>query len=397
MDKPFHKLVGWAILPPGFVQINLSSNQLKGFASIFLLFVFWVSSAQVFHDRPIQLLVKKAANHVYNASEDSAFYYIDQVEAKLPNHPVVPLLKAMTLLWANIPTISGSLFQEMESYLDLAIAQAKAIDPDLEQPEMIFFSMASYGILAEYYADQGYNLKAVGEASRAYGLMKKGFKIVDEYPEFLLTTGLYNYLREKYPEKHPVYKPLVWFFRSGDVELGLEQLQQACDPSIITHVEAYVYLSYIYLRYEYKPKKAQEYLATLIQLYPNNYYAKAKYLESMANPEDFKDAPIDVIYTLMRHKNPYYKLAGNVFLGYFEEQVVKSSEKAAFAYERGLSYGEKIPDHGEYFKSLGYLRLGKILKDRGEVEEAEEMLKLSIKYAETRQIKNEARSLLSEI
>jgi len=370
---------------------------LNRIAVILLLVTSNALNAQVFDDRPVQLLVKKVTNHVYNASQDSAFFYIDQVDEILPDHPVVPLLKAMTLLWANIPTITEELFREMESHLDLAIERARTIDPDLEDPEMIFFSMASYGLLAEYYADQGYNLKAVGEASRAYGMMKKGFKIVDEYPEFLLTTGLYNYFREKYPEKHPVYKPLVWFFRSGDIELGLEQLEKACDPSIITHVEAYVYLSYIYLRYEYKPKKAQAYLSTLIELYPENYYAKAKYLESMANPEDFKNAPITMIYSLIRHENPYYKLAGNVFLGYFEEQVIGSMKKAEFAYREGLEFGEKIPDHGEYFKSLGYLRLGKILKDKGENEEAEEMLRLSVKYAETKQVKDKARSLLSEI
>ena len=42
-------------------------------------------------------------------------------------------------------------------------------------------------------------------------------------------------------------------------------------------------------------------------------------MESLANPEDFINAPIEVIYALMKHENPYYKLAGNVFLGYFEE------------------------------------------------------------------------------
>lgn len=315
----------------------------------------------------------------------------------LPDHPVVPLLKAMTLLWANIPTIDGELFFEMESYLDQAVEQAKLADPDLEDPEMIFFAMASYGLLAEYYADQGHNMKAVGEASRAYGLMKKGFKIVDEYPEFLLTTGLYNYFREKYPEKHPVYKPLVWFFRSGNMELGLQQLQKACDPSIITHVEAYVYLSYIYLRYEYAPEKAQHYLGRLIELYPNNYYAKAKYLESLANPDDFKHAPLDMILELVGHENPYYKLAGYVFLGYFKEKVDHNLVKSEFAYRKGLQYGDQIPHHGEYFKSLGYLRLGKILKDQGNYEEAEEMLRFSVKFAETDQIKDEAKSLLSEI
>jgi tetratricopeptide (TPR) repeat protein len=306
-------------------------------------------------------------------------------------------MRAMTLLWSNIPTITDELFLQMQDQLYYAIELAEEKDPDLENPEIVFFAMASHGLLAEYYADQGYNLRAVGEANKAYGLMKKGFEIVDSNPQFLLTTGLYNYFREKYPEKHPIYKPLLWFFRSGNIELGLRQLERAREESVLTKVEAYVYLSYIYLRYEYKPKKAQEYLGKIIQMYPNNYYAKGKYLESLANPEDFKKAPIEIIYSLMKHENSYYKLAGYVFLGYLEETVIKSPEKAEYAYRRGLEYGNDLESHGEYFKGLGYLGLARLLVQKEEYTEAREMLNMAVKYAETEQILQEARVLLSEL
>lgn len=353
--------------------------------------------AQVFEAGPIQDLVKKATDHIYNASPDSAEHYIAKAEVLIPDHPVIPLMRAMTILWANIPTISEELFLKMEVQLDSAIYLAKEKDPDLKKPEMIFFAMAAYGLLAEYYADQDHTMKAVGEANRAYGLMKKGFEIVDEHPEFLLTTGLYNYFREKYPERHPIYKPLLWFFRSGDMELGLKQLEKACTESFLTSVEAHVYLSYIYLRYEFNPKLAQKYLSELCNMYPNNYYAKAKYLESLANPSDFKNVPIEVIYSLITHESPYYKLAGYVFLGYFEEKIVLNQEKAELAYRLGLEYGEEIPNHGEFFKSFGYLGLGRVLVNKNENAEAEDLLNLSLKYAETEQVESEAKKLLSKL
>ena len=355
------------------------------------------TTAQIFDYEELQIVVKKGADHIYNANPDSAYFYIEILEEELPDHPVIPLMRAMTLLWSNIPTISDSLFVEMQNHLYKAIEQAKVLDPNLKDPEMVFFAMASHGLLAEYYADQDYNLKAVGEANRAYSLMKKGFDIVDEYPEFLFTTGMYNYFREKYPERHPIYKPLLWFFRSGDIELGLAQLEKACEEAVLTRVEAYVYLSYIYLRYEFEPQKAQAYLSELIKMFPNNYYAKAKYLESLANPEDFRNAPLGIIYLLMKNDNPYYKLAGNVFLGYYEEMIIESDEKAEFAYRRGLAFGETLEDHGEYFKGFGYLGLGRILVKTGRSEEAEEILKLAVNYAETNQIRSEARALLSQL
>lgn len=368
----------------------------KIFTTIFLLGALYLN-AQVFEPGPVQDLVKKGTDHIYNAAPDSAEYYIAKAEVFIPDHPVIPLMRAMTMLWSSIPLISEELFVEMEIQLDSAIFLAKERDPNLKEPEMIFFAMASYGLLAEYYADQDHTMKAVGEANRAYGLMKKGFEIVDERPEFLLTTGLYNYFREKYPERHPIYKPLLWFFRSGDMELGLEQLERACTESFLTRVEAHVYLSYIYLRYEFDPKIAQKYLSELCSLYPNNFYAKAKYLESLANPTDFEDVPIDMIYSLIIHESPYYKLAGYVFLGYFEEKVVKNQEKAEYAYRLGLEYGEEIPNHGEFFKSFGYLGLGRVLAKNQESEEAKSVLQLSLKYAETESVELEAKKLLSKL
>lgn len=367
---------------------------MKKLTIIFLCITALSSVAQVFEDDALQKLVKKGADHIYNSDPDSAYIYINQIDNLLPEHPVVPLMNAMTLLWANIPTITEELFLQMQDQLLYAIELAETRDPGLDDPEMVFFAMASHGLLAEYYADQDYNLRAVGEANKAYGLMKKGFKIVDTHPEFLFTTGLYNYFREKYPERHPIYKPLLWFFRSGDIELGLKQLEKACEISVLSQVESFVYLSYIYLRYEFEPEKAQKYLGTIIEMYPNNYYAKGKYLESLANPEDFKKAPIEIIYALMKHENPYYKLAGYVFLGYYEENVIGSNEKAEFAYRRGLRYGDEITHHGEYFKGLGYLGLGRLLVKKGKNEEARTMLNLAVKFAETHQIRSEARELL---
>lgn len=364
----------------------------------FLLSLPFAISAQVFESGYFQEVVKKGTDHIYNASADSATYYIREAEKYAPDHPVIPLMRAMTILWANIPLISEDLFAQMEVFLDSAVLLAKQRDANLEEPEMIFFAMASYGLLAEYYADQDHTVKAVGEANRAYGLMKKGFDMVDERPEFLLTTGLYNYFREKYPEEHPIYKPLLWFFRSGDKELGLEQLRQACTASFLTQVEAHVYLSYIYLRYEFKPEIAQKYLATLCQKYPNNFYAQAKYLESMANKDDFENAPLDLIHSLIRHKSSYYKLAGYVFLGYWEEMVSGDMQKAEDAYRAGLSYGETLPNHGEFFKSFGYLGLGRLLVTQNkDHEEAKNVLNQSLRYAETKQVKSEAKHLLSRL
>ena len=367
--------------------------------TVTLLFTLTVSalSAQVITDDRLTALIKKGADQIYNANPDSANVYIAILEEELPDHPVVPLMRAMTLLWEHILVISPEVFEELQSNLYLTVELAQKKDPKLKEPEMIFFAMAAHGLLAEYFADQGSYIRAIGEANRAYGLLKKGFDLVEDYPEFLFAAGMYNYFRVKYPEKHPIYRPLLWFFRGGDTTKGLSQLEEACYSSPLTKVEARIYLSYIYLRYEYEPEKAQDHLQLLCVSYPNNFYVKTKFLESMANPSDFKRVSPEMIGELEAHESPYYRLAGAIFEGYYQEHVLADIEEAELAYRQGLDIGEEIEGHGEYLKSLGYLGLGRISIGKGEEKEATQLLKQALDLAETDQVKSEAKELLSQL
>ena len=349
--------------------------------------------AQVFADATIQNIVKKSIPHLYNSS-DSVDYYIGQVSKSLPNHPIVPLMKAIKLLWKHIPIITSEIFETIQTELELVIEKAEERDPEMQNPEMIYFSLVAYGLLAEYYADQDRYIDAVDYARHAYVLIKKGFNLVDEYPEFLFMTGLYNYFREAYPEKYPIYKPFIWVFRRGSTELGLQQLRLACSETILSVVEAYVYLSYIYLRFEYKPERARLYLEKLCKMFPNNDYAKAKYLEALIGKHGFVKNPTSMIKALLKNTNPYYKLAGFVFQGFYFETSLDNVKEATISYKQGLAFGSLIENHGEYFKSLGYLGLGRIYKTQGYTNLAKEYLKKCINIADTDNIKQQAKAIL---
>ena len=136
-------------------------------------------------------------------------------------------------------------------------------------------------------------MKAVGEASRAYTLLKRGFDLTDQYPEFLFASGIYNYFREAYPRINPFVKPFIWFFRSGDIEKGINQLKEAAGNTVLSRVEAHMYLGYIFLRYEENPKEAQSYMFQLMNEYPENPYIQCKYLESLNIPGSYQDIPPD--------------------------------------------------------------------------------------------------------
>ncbi|MEM9053098.1 MAG: hypothetical protein AAGC47_13680, partial [Bacteroidota bacterium] len=233
---------------------------IKGFAIAQLVLLSFKAHAQypLFDNEDNIALVKKGSAYIYNQQPDSAAIIIKEIEQTLPGHPVVYMMKALSLSWSVFPMkVDLPEFPAHEELLRQSIDAARErLDDDDEDIEGIFFEMTARGLLAEYYADDGNYLKALGEARKTYGHMKSGFDLIEKCPEFYLTTGIYNYFREKYPQKHPIYKPFLWFFRTGDIELGLEQIHQATETAVLSNVEAHLYLSYIYLRYEMKPEKA---------------------------------------------------------------------------------------------------------------------------------------------
>lgn len=338
-------------------------------------------------------LVRKGGDFIYNLEEDSATFYIEKVREELPNHPVVPLMEGLQVLWLHIPVLD-SVFELFINKMDEAVVLSEQLEGGIDKnDEALFFALAARGLMAEYYADVGQYMRAVGEANKAYGLVKRGFEKTHVINEFLFTSGLYNYFRVKYPEVNPVYRPFVWLFKSGDKRLGLEQLDEATRNTIISRIEANIYISYIYLRYEDTPEKAQEYLSFLIKQYPNNDYLVTKYLESLRSDEYFDQAPLHLIERLQRAESPYSQMAGFIFKGLYTEKILNKPAEAFQYYGRGIDIGRQIPNHGEIYKSIGYLAMGRIMKSK-RPGTAREYLKKSLEYAETKDIKKEARALL---
>lgn len=372
---------------------------LKFIYSITLIAIFsFAGTAQSLYRPDIATSIKNCEKFIYNSMPDSANVYINRLEKKLPDHPVIPMMRALTIVWEYIPMIDENIFRKIKYQLDHTIKLAKTKDPDSKKPEVYFFAMSANALLAEFYASQHESpMKIASVASNVYSYMKKGFEETEKHPQFLLTTGLYNYFRERYPEKHPIYKSVVWMFRSGDKKLGIQQLIASSKQPFMVRVEAMIYLSYIYLRFDNNPYQAQQYMGKLCREYPNNYYAKAKYLEAFANPKHFHRAPLKLIDQLLKHHVKYYQMAGYTFKGYHEEIVKKNPVQAKVYYVKALKIGENIHDHGEYFKSLCAVKVGKMLVKEGKKEEAKKMLELSLKYAEIDYLEQEAKEALSKI
>jgi len=339
--------------------------------------------------------VTEAAKYIYKSDSVNSFNAIEKVAYKLPEHPIIPLMEAVFILWKEMPmNTTDSVFLKFESKLKNVISRAQALPKSYEK-EGIFFEMSARGLLAEHYANEGTYFKALGEAHKTYGFMKQGFKLVEEAPEFLLTSGLYNYFRVAYPEKHPVYKPLLWFFKTGDKSKGITQLELATQNTIISKVEAHLYLSYIYLRYENNPEKAIYYLEELHKLYPENFYFRAKYIESLIEGGLYQKA-FTMSDTLQYNSRPYYQMSHNVFKGIYLEKSKHENEAAIECYKKAILFDQNLHGHGIHYLSWAYLGLGRCLLETEPKLAKEYLLKARTK-TETSWAKKEAELLLSKL
>lgn len=372
--------------------------------NIFILVLFFTchqGSAQKpsLFDNPYKMeLVNDAGFYIYNNEFSKADSAIAVLEEKLSGHPIIYLLKALNISWKEMPIRTTSkVFPAHYAQLQKVIESSLALQEiDEYDQDGIFFEMSARGLLTEYYAREGTYLKSLGEARKMYGLAKAGFDFVDENKEFLFYTGLYNYFREMYPDRHPIYKPFVWVFKSGNIELGLEQLDQATKEAKLTRIEASLYLSYIYLRYENEPVKALGYLDELVETYPNNNYFKSKLLECLIVKSNYSRA-FSLFTELMAEEDPYYKMCGEVYYGLYQEKLLKNISLSEKYYKQGLSTGEHYSDKGLYFRCLAYIGLGRINEGRGNTNEARTYFEHVLEIDESDALNEEAKRMIKKL
>lgn len=338
--------------------------------------------------------INHALDLIYNFEFDQADAEIQLLEEKLGNHPTNHFLRSMIIYWRDRPfkVDTGSYViyqQELETAIELAAPFLE--DPELEE-EGEFYILAGYGLLTDFYNEAGYRMKAVGSAKKAYGSLKKGFKLKDEFPDFYFSSGVYNYYREKFPELHPFYKAFLWLFVSGDTELGLEQLKVASEKGIFTQREALIYLFHLYLRYENNPEEAIQYSRILNRRFPGNDKFKCLHLEALLYNND-DNVPDNLINSLIDHEKIFYRMVGNLFKGLIAVQNGQI-RKARSSLDKALVLYEEMDREYDHYLSLIHTGMARINDRKGDYQAAARMYKEALKNDPYMPVKTEAEDYL---
>jgi len=306
------------------------------------------------------------------------------------------LLKALKLYWQHYPLQQDTKphLQYEQLLLQTADRAAQILKNDKQDVEGVFFSLAAYGYLTSYFADNGNLLKTINYAKKSYTFLKKGMDLKSEYVEFYFTTGLYNYYREKYPENNAAYKPFLWVFQSGDKHQGIVQLQKAADQATFTSCEALNYLFHIQLHYESNPVKSYQHAKRLYSNYPGNDVFLIFYIENLIALN--KTAEAIQLINKIDHEGSFFDLAKNLFKGILEEKFFHNLDKALTLYTVAINRSQHANTDVDHYIAMCYAGKARCYDQKGMKAEALENYKKCLDYADYDIMRDEAEAYLKK-
>ena len=225
-------------------------------------------------DKDVQIDATQAVNDMYNFKFEKAERQFRWLAQDYPDHPLPYFLLGLSQWWRMAPNIDdgrydGAFMQYIDQSLDLA---HKMYDKNPENVEASFFLAAGYGFKGRLLAERKSWRKAASAGRNALKYLENSSNQSDLSPEFLFGDALYNYYSVWIPDNYPILKPLLVFFKKGNKELGIKQLQEVAGNAFYTRTEAQSFLMRILAIEEQELMRAMQVSQYLAETFPDNSY-----------------------------------------------------------------------------------------------------------------------------
>ncbi len=352
-------------------------------------------------DAPSQQIALEALNHIYNWEFDQAREKITALKPKYSNHPAYYLLQAMVLHWQYLPLEKGhpqypTYGQLLDKCTQLAETRLKK---DKNELEGLFFKLMPNGLKALAEVESGSLRRAVGYGRKAYGAVKRGFKLKTQFSEFYFSTGLYRYYAKQFPKVRPIIKPFMIFFPAGSRAKGLQNLQMATQKALFTRQEALVFLGDIYLRYESNLYQASLAFGQLSQRYPKNPFFALKYAECLVHLGRYYEAQ-NYFVKFQQFSSPMYQIGQRILQGLMAERLQKDKKSAKKWYAEALKIQGFDQRYSRDFRALAKAGLARILATKATREArkaAKALYKQARKHTEYDWLKQQIRQAVKRL
>ena len=337
-------------------------------------------------------LLTTGLDQVYDLNFTEAENTFAQLDKLVPRHPAVDLLRGVSLFYQWFPArTSLALQRTCIQQLEKAARKAEDWQQSLKKsgedkaalPEAMFVYFTAEAMLAKISHYEHETMSTVRYAKNAYPFVQKGKAYQQHYPDFYLSTGLYNFYREVYPEIHPFYKTVAWVMTAGNKNLGLSQLQIATKQALFVRTEAILYLTHLLTDYENRPTEALPHLAQLTVRYPDNPFWRYKYAEALLNAHKTEAVPA-LIQQTMAGEAPVYKQMGTLLKARYALEMGQRSTARTCALEVVRSAVRE-----ETVRAYAYQVLAQVARLDGQQKLAHQYDKLLLEFAEFPVLRNQ--------
>jgi len=328
----------------------------------------------------MQIEISEALNDLYNFKFEKAEQQFRWFKQKYKWHPLPYFLLGLSEWWKIMPNTKSTQYDDkFLAYMDSTITVAENLykkTPEYKV-EAAFFLAAAHGFKGRLYSDEERKnwTKAAVEGKSALNYMEVCREKEHLSPELLFGDALYNYFSVWVPENYKSLKPLMWFFRKGDKQLGLQQLKEVSYNAFYTRTEAMVWLMRILNSYENDQPRAYQISEYLYQTYPDNpyfhrYYARMLYARGFHVEMEKQSKSI---LARIDSADVGYEATSGRYAAFFLGQLYENQRKLDDAkkyYELAVKYAEQIgaTESGYYLFSL--ISLGEINQKQGNKAEA---------------------------
>jgi len=256
----------------------------------------------------------------------------------------------------------------MNKSLELAHGMYENDDEDVEAN---FFLAAGYGFKGRLLAERRSWRKAATAGKNALKYLENSSNQSDLSPEFLFGDALYNYYSVWIPENYPILKPILIFFKKGDKELGINQLQEVANNAFYTRTEAQSFLMRILAIEEQEVIRALQVSQYLSQTFPDNSYFHrfyARLLYTTGKHWQAEKESLAIINKIDSGMVGYGPVTGRYACFFLGQIYVRKSnfDDAQKYYMRAVRFAEQSEDIESGYYLFSLIGLGDIANRTGD-------------------------------
>jgi hypothetical protein len=341
-------------------------------------------NAQILQDTAAITLVKKDVYYIYNLQFSEARVLYSKIIRLYPEHPIVYLLSGILTYWENYPLLrtspSRASFEE-DMYKCIKVSETLK-NPDHEA-EFLLANLSARGMLMMFYDDNELSMDVIQLMANTYKLLKQAFGLAVNCPDLYYFTGTYNYYREAYPSLYPVYKPFLLFFPSGDMQLGIKELQNASFHSILISPESLSLLAVLYLKFENKYPESSNYWKILSAQYPDNLLYINNYIRNLLIGKNYKEAEKRMLASDGLKANTFFQAQRMILRGILQEKKYNDNRLAEKLYYAGITSMSSFGRYGDEFAAYAYFGLSRISEANGDLHNKKIYRKEALKRSDT--------------